>query len=114
MIYTSYFAKYKGKDGISIARYTPKWFNGDIYLKLAPEPTLLYEYRHKLITIDDFEDSYRNEVLSKLYPEEVIAEIGDNRVLLCYEKSSDFCHRHIVRAWLKEHGILSEELTNKD
>ena len=37
MIYTSYFANYKGENGVSIARVTPKWFKGDTCIDLAPE-----------------------------------------------------------------------------
>ena len=44
-----------------------------------------------------------------LTPEELIA-IFDKRILLCYEKSSDFCHRHILREWLIGKSILINEL----
>ena len=30
--------------------------------------------------------------------------------LICYEKPSEFCHRHLVADWLKEYGIEVEEL----
>ena len=28
----------------------------------------------------------------------------DRLTLLCYEKPSDFCHRHLVANWLRQHG----------
>lgn len=29
--------------------------------------------------------------------------------LLCYEKSDDFCHRHLLSKWLSEHGYSCSE-----
>ena len=35
---------------------------------------------------------------------------GDDCVLLCYEKSGDFCHRHLVANWLSDNlGIEVKE-----
>ena len=31
--------------------------------------------------------------------------------LICYEKPSDFCHRHLVAKWLRDRGIWCEEWT---
>lgn len=28
-------------------------------------------------------------------------EFGDKAALVCYEKSEDFCHRHIVGQWVE-------------
>lgn len=41
MIYTSYFGKYKGDKGVSIARWTPGWFIGESMLCFAPSQNLL-------------------------------------------------------------------------
>ena len=35
---------------------------------------------------------------------------GKDIALVCYEKSEDFCHRHLVAKWLKENGYNVEEL----
>lgn len=43
---------------------------------------------------------YYKQVLSKLDPEKIYRKI-DNSILLCYEDNSEFCHRHIVAAWLE-------------
>lgn len=32
-----------------------------------------------------------------------------NIVLLCYEKPTDFCHRHLVAQWLIENGFECKE-----
>ena len=52
--------------------------------------------------------------LSRMDPEPIIDELkdaaGDRDIyLLCYEKPSDFCHRHIVAEWLKQNNIECEE-----
>ena len=52
---------------------------------------------------------YKYETLDKLDPHKVAAEL-DEKVLLCYEKSEDFCHRHIIAAWLQHYGYTVKEL----
>jgi len=104
MIQTSYFAKYKGDNGISIALYTPKWFKGEVYKNLVPTPEILFTYKASNKTRLDqicYICEYKNSILSKLDPKKV-AEDLDNKVLLCYEKSGDFCHRIIVAKWLED------------
>lgn len=43
---------------------------------------------------------YYEQVLSELDPEDIYKKL-DNSVLLCYEENTEFCHRHIVAAWLE-------------
>jgi hypothetical protein len=53
---------------------------------------------------------YHECVLDNLGARTVYRELGSNAVLLCYERPDEFCHRHIVAAWLeKELGIEVEE-----
>ena len=35
-------------------------------------------------------------------------------VLLCYEPAGEFCHRHVLSAWLREHGVEIRELKPGD
>ena len=36
--------------------------------------------------------------------------VGENDIaLICYEKPSDFCHRHLVAEWLNQNGFKCEE-----
>lgn len=110
MIKTSYFAKYKGEDGISISRYTPKWFKGNSFKPLAPNVDLLNDYKNGLINEDTYKQRYYKETLNKLNAQ-LIYKLLDNKVLLCYETSDKFCHRHIVAEWLnKELGIEVKEI----
>lgn len=117
MIYTSYFSskKYNKDQGISIARYNKFW-QGETYSDLFPSITLLAWWKslpEESQKCQDYQqmyfEAYKQETLSKLDPHKVAADL-ENRVLLCYEKSEDFCHRHIVAAWLRHYGYNAEEL----
>lgn len=35
--------------------------------------------------------------------------IGKEICLICYEKPSDFCHRHLVADWLNKNGVKCKE-----
>ena len=117
MIYTSYFSskKYNRDQGISISRWNKFW-QGDSYSDLFPSESLLKWWKslpEELQTQNYYQQLYftyyKQETLDKLDPHKVAADL-DGKVLLCYEKSSDFCHRHIVAAWLRHYGYNCEEL----
>ena len=55
---------------------------------------------------------YKKETLSILDPIEISNKYKDS-IFLCYEKTGDFCHRHIVSSWLSENGIVVEEVINE-
>ena len=119
-IYTSYFANYKQEDAVSIAFSTPNWFKGEKYKKLAPPKKLLYDYKSGLVDEKEYREIYSKEVLNKLNPNEVAKKLN-NKVLLCYEKPEDFCHRKLVAEWLEnnldikinEFGIKKVEFVQK-
>ena len=119
-MYTGYFGNIKNYDNnqnynfVSIARFNRFW-KGKEYKKLAPPAEIIKIEDENLYT-----KIYYEKVLNKLNPKEVYAELGDNAVLLCYEKWDDikdgktFCHRRIVAKWLEENlGIKVEELHNE-
>jgi len=58
-------------------------------------------YKEGLISPEEYERQYRAVTLSRLVPEEVVLSL-EGRVMVCYEKPEDFCHRHIVAQWLQE------------
>lgn len=96
------------KDGISISgdRGRRKNYQGDAYIKLAPKYSWWKEWE-ELSKYMDFHDSvvfymekYYETVLANLEPLEVFNDL-DGKILLCYEESEYFCHRHIVAAWLE-------------
>ena len=69
-----------------------------------------------------YTERFEKEILDKLNPEDVVKELltlagnfkGVNYspeiVLVCYEKPTDFCHRHLVADWLNEYGYDVQEL----
>lgn len=116
--FTSYFAK-SGKlsNAVCIALYPPRWFPEIPVLKeLAPtkqilskwnsaknDPTLVYT--EAIYSVD-----YYTEVLSKLDPEVIYNKIK-GKVICCYEKTGEFCHRHLVAQWLHDQlGVTITEL----
>lgn len=108
MISTSYFAKLKRLSAdtipIAICAKAPPWYQGIVYKKLAPSYDILMEYKQTL-NKERYILRFRNEILAKLDQEMVVQELvqlscGKNIALICYEKPSDFCHRHLVADWL--------------
>ena len=96
---TSYFAKYKGNNGVSIAIKSPFWFKGPSYPDLFPKWDFLIQYKNDGDKVK-YVESYYNEVLSKLDPQKVWDDLKFN-TLLCWQRSDKFCHRHIVAKWLE-------------
>ena len=115
-IYTSYFAKTKELETkniqpISIALYTPDWFLNPIMIKLQPPRSILFEMKNSLNSKEDNQNysiKYIEQVLKIQTPESVYKTIeewsgGKDVALCCFEKSGDFCHRHLVSMWLNKY-----------
>lgn len=113
MLYTSYFGNIKnlpsGYTLVSISRMCPKGIKMKMYGKLAPSAELLSDYKSGLVSWEQYTERYKKETLSRLNPIKVAEELGDNVILLCYEKSNDDCHRHLVSEWLRNAGIDIKE-----
>ena len=120
-IHTSYFARVKalqerGYDNlICVAGYAPKFFydtpNARFYPDLAPRKSWFLEWRNKHLSNDWYIERYNETVLDKLNPLKVVEELGNNAVMLCYEKPGDFCHRHLIADWIaKNTGIQVDEI----
>ena len=111
VIYTSYFAQLrKIPDNIvpiSICAKAPDWYSGIQYKKLAPKYGFLMKYKQNQDR-DAYINSFQKEILDVLNQDDVVSELsalseGKDIVLLCFEKTQDFCHRHLVADWLNEH-----------
>lgn len=108
---TSYFAKYKGENAVSIAGKCPKWYTGRQYKKLAPKYNWWKKWHDEKLSEEWYIEQYYKTILNKLDAKKVYEELGKNAVLLCWEKSGKFCHRHLVAEWFqKELGIEVNEL----
>ena len=113
---TGYFARLKDYQKInltpiSIAAKAPIWYKGDEYKKLAPKWSFYSEWKNGSHKGDNdyYIKHFKEEVLDNLDPEQVLKELEgfsgvseDNIILLCYEKSGTFCHRHLVADWLNQ------------
>jgi hypothetical protein len=111
---TSYFANRRAVDdphAVAISRGVPRWFKGRVYDPLRPSWKLLQEAKQGTIRHDDYERRYRAEVLAPLDPAVVRRELGDDAILLCWERPDASCHRRIVARWLEEAlGLAVPEL----
>lgn len=125
MIYTSYFEKLKELEKyniipISICGKAPDWYKGLQYKKLAPKYKFFMEWK-KNHDNDYYIEHFRSEILDGLDAEIVIKELnylvpnvnGKDIALICYEKPSDFCHRHLVAEWLNKNGFRCDEWRSK-
>lgn len=103
MRYTSYFANWRkfpeGMKVICIARYAPRNCHCEVCLPLAPSEKLLRQYKEGEIDAVAYTEQF-NDYLKTLDKQTILDLIGDNVILCCYEKPSDFCHRHLVGEWL--------------
>ena len=113
MIYTSYFANMRKMTDeqkarcMSIARYTPKGVKIPINTMLAPKWDILKKYKEDKDT-NAFVVAYKEQLAA--LNADTIAKTMDGRILICYEKNGDFCHRHILARWFKDNGYECEEL----
>lgn len=119
MIYTSYFAKLRKMPEdvvpIAICKYPPKWYDGLAYKRLAPPANLISAWKNGEISMEDYIHIYTNEILNKNNPDVVVSDLIQMAnegviVLLCFENSEEFCHRHLVAEWLDQAGYPCEEL----
>lgn len=135
MIYTSYFAKLKSLPDnvipISICGKAPDWYKGLQYKKLAPKYDFFMKWKENHDN-DYYIKCFNEQVLDKLNAYETLNELYDllpkeqqfwiemtnclpwynshvNIALICYEKPSDFCHRHLVADWLNKNGFECKE-----
>lgn len=111
---TSYFgnkAASANLAAVSIARWPPRWWNGNRrYITLAPSIDLLNRSRAGL-SWQQYVIEYRRDVLDRLDPAKVVADLGDDAILLCWEKPGEDCHRRLVAEWLEKFlGIIVPEM----
>lgn len=119
-LYTSYFG-YKNKlDNsleVSISLYPPKWFKSDLQLnELTPSKKLLLDYKEGQETKEGYIKRFKTELnerfknsedLIKLKKYLIIEMNKQNKksiTLNCFEKSEDFCHRHLLTDFFKIEG----------
>jgi len=70
--------------------------------ELAPTKDILDDYKHKEITWKDYEARYLELLRRRRIERVVTKEILADSVLLCSEKSPEFCHRRLAAEYLNE------------
>ena len=122
MLYTSYFAKLKSLPDnvipISICGKAPEWYKGLQYKKLAPKYDFFMKWKENHDN-EYYTKCFNEQILNKLDAYTVVMELKHlcdkslwdkvDICLICYEKPSDFCHRHLVADWLNKNGFNCEE-----
>ena len=112
---TSNFAKSKkmvDKNLVSISLSPPKWYKGKTYTALAPNWDTIDAWKKSSKTEEDWKNykrDYYKTKLSKLDPKKVYEDLGEDAILLCFEKAGEHCHRILVAEWLSEN--LKIEIT---
>lgn len=123
MIYTSYYGnyrKFKGMFRVSISRTAPSNSCDIQLIKLAPTADLLQKHKSNLITDNEYTSIYHNQLLrleNDGYIDKFVKalstlqELHEDVVLLCYEKTGKFCHRHLLTEYLNNnHNTNIREL----
>lgn len=109
MIYTGYFAKTKeyvesGLTPVSIAGKTPDFFTYPKWTNFAPRKELFYRWKNGEITNEEYMIEYEEYLSLNISPLAIdrLKKLATHKeiVMCCYEKSSDFCHRHTLAQWL--------------
>ncbi len=105
-IYTSYFGNLRklyanGIVPIGIARGVPKFFYGQTVFEVAPYSWML----SGSVSREEYIDAYFNKVLCHVDANNLVNRLreiskGKDIALCCYEKPTDFCHRHLLAEWL--------------
>ena len=108
MIYTGSYSENLNKSDNLVSISSDKGiiagFSGIWYEKLAPNKELNDEFFNSIVNTDNcryFIRKYMKSNLANLNPKNVFNEL-DGKILLCYEESYEFCHRHIVALWLED------------
>ncbi len=89
--------------GISNAIPQGLSLNVRLYPALRPGWKLVHELKSGYITEDKYTEMYYYLILNRLNPTWAYEELGENAVLLCFEKPGEFCHRRIIAEWFNEH-----------
>lgn len=118
MIYTSYFAFVKNIPAqhlIAISGGVPDGFPGGKYCTLAPKRDWWQKWHDEKLSDEWYVQKYYETVLNKLNPADVLRDL-DGKIILCWEKSNAFCHRHLIADWLNKgaNATVAQELTLAD
>jgi hypothetical protein len=114
-LYTSYLAKNaKHPDAVAICAWVPRWFAGvKRYPLLAPEMSLVKLYKDGQLDQSEYTTEYFKTLKQRnVTAHQVVEDMQDGAIMLCFEKPGEFCHRRLVADWIEtESGIAVPEWT---
>lgn len=84
----------------SYPRHLPWLKEAHHYRELCPGWSLVKDYKKHKISWDNYIEIYREDILDKLNPEKVYHDLGQDAVILCWEKPGKLCHRRLIAEWL--------------
>jgi uncharacterized protein (DUF488 family) len=106
---------------IAICAKPPAGYKGPSYKVLAPDyGTFSLWKQNKDQAL--FTENYTARTLCRLDAATVVAALYDvigatinscDIALVCFEKPTDFCHRHLVAEWLRANGYTCTEFVNQ-
>lgn len=116
-IYTSNFSRTQNIPHYSISLSKPEWDNSiGVIRELQPDPMLLKMWnslKHlgptnpKVMTaMRVYSDSYKDHLKTI----DVMSLLEDGMVLCCWCGKGKFCHRVVLAEYLREKGVIVEEL----
>lgn len=118
-IYTTYFKNIDKAIGIkiSIASSNPAWLKiidyDDWIIELSPGWNNVDKIKNGLISREEFTNKVKTRLRFNSASVKTVTDLldqGKDVTLLCYEKPTDFCHRHIVREHIMNLGYDGGEI----
>ncbi len=105
-IFTSYYGAPQRVPGpVAISLKIPDGFRGELFPDLAPTAALEEAYRSGRIDEDRYIAIYLDLLKERrLTPDAVLRRLPFTCTLMCWEKPYQFCHRHVVAKWLRDHA----------
>lgn len=114
-IYTSnYTRQCDNPKSVAISRKPPEWYKGGHLIELSPTWDIITALRSGKIDEAQYTKEYLLQLKQRKIDPELITQLPDGTMLLCYESPTDFCHRHILTMWIENKtGVIIPEWKNE-
>ena len=116
-MYTSNYARQSANPhAVAISCVVPHYIGNMRHLHdVAPTWELVHSYKNNEITIEDFKTHYLTLLHNRsVDPFRLLTSLPPETFFLCFEKPSDFCHRHLFAEWMQlSTGVIITEWKNE-
>lgn len=109
-LFTSYYAK-SGRHplAVSITAVQPRWCTiSRSCPELSPTWSLVDGYKRGAISREEYTRLYLElldyRAATSKPAGQIVDQLPEGAVLLCYERTGSFCHRHLAAEWLMKHA----------